>query len=274
MASDFDLIEMKCMKKRLIILLTLFQIILFSGCTPLYEIRGDSPNLDANLTQFLHQWRNDTTTPIAEGNYTNIYLHGDITKGKTVSLTFDDSPDENNTEKVLDILKHYGVKASFFMIASPMSEHNATITKRVFDEEHLVLNHSFTHPHFSKINQEAIVHELNRSSQRIESITGKYPLLFRPPYGSINQEVMDTINAQGYSTILWSLDSLDWTLKDKDAIIDNVTTHVHNGDIILMHSSRANYTSVEALPQIIEQLQNQGYSFQRLDEMLGIKAYR
>ncbi|OHD87925.1 MAG: hypothetical protein A3J39_09800 [Sulfuricurvum sp. RIFCSPHIGHO2_12_FULL_44_8] len=108
----------------------------------------------------------------------------------------------------------------------------------------------------------------------IVNITGKHPLLFRPPYGSINQEVMDTINDQGYTTILWSLDSLDWALQDKDAITENVITHVQNGDIILMHSSRANHASVEALPGIIEQLQSKGYTFLRLDDMLGIKAYR
>lgn len=261
-------------KLLLIIFLFLGPIILFTGCISHYEIRGDSPKLDANLTHFLHQWRDTTTAPIGNGTYTNIHLNGGLSKGKTVALTFDDSPDENNTGKVLDILNLYRIKASFFMIGAPMVDYNATVTKRVFDEGHLVLNHSFNHPHFSKIGNEQIVHELNATSHRIESITGQYPLLFRPPYGSINQEVMNTINAQGYTTILWSLDSLDWALQDKDAIRENVLTHVQNGDIILMHSSRANHASVEALPGIIEQLRTKGYTFQRLDEMLGIKAYR
>lgn len=262
------------MKKLLIILLTLGPIVLFTGCISHYCIRGDSPQLDANLTHFLHQWRDNTTAPIRDGKYTHIYLNGDGSQGKKLALTFDDSPDENNTDKVLDILKFYHVKASFFMIGAPMVDQNITVTKRAFDEGHLVLNHSFTHPHFSKIDKERIVDELNATSHRIENITGKHPLLFRPPYGSINQEVMDTINDQGYTTILWSLDSLDWALQDKDAITENVITHVQNGDIILMHSSRANHASVEALPGIIEQLQSKGYTFLRLDDMLGIKAYR
>jgi len=262
------------MKKLLIILLTLGPIVLFTGCISHYCIRGDSPQLDANLTHFLHQWRDNTTAPIRDGKYTHIYLNGDGSQGKKLALTFDDSPDENNTDKVLDILKFYRIKASFFMIGAPMVDQNITVTKRAFDEGHLVLNHSFTHPHFSKIDKERIVDELNATSHRIENITGKHPLLFRPPYGSINQEVMDTINDQGYTTILWSLDSLDWALQDKDAITENVITHVQNGDIILMHSSRANHASVEALPGIIEQLQSKGYTFLRLDDMLGIKAYR
>lgn len=262
------------MKKLLIILFAFGHIALFTGCVSHYDIRGDSPQLDANLTHFLYQWRENTTAPIRDGNYTNIYLNGELSKGKTVALTFDDSPDENNTDRVLDILKFYHVKASFFMIGAPMVDQNVTVVKRAFDEGHLVLNHSFNHPHFSKIDNEQIIQELNATSHRIESITGKYPLLFRPPYGSINQEVMNTINKQGYTTILWSLDSLDWALKDKDAITDNVITQVENGDIILMHSSRSNHASVEALPGIIEQLQNKGYTFQRLDDMLQIQAYR
>lgn len=262
------------MKKFLNLFLTFGYIALLSGCVSHYEIRGDSPYLDTNLTHFLHQWRNTTTAPITKGNYTHIYLSANSYQDKKLALTFDDSPDENNTGKILDILKHYNITANFFMIGSTMTDYNATVTKRAFDEGHLVLNHSFNHPHFTKIDPEKIIYELNATSKRIENITGKYPLLFRPPYGSINQNVMDTINTQGYTTILWSLDSLDWALKDKDAITKNVINHVHNGDIILMHSGLSNHASVEALPQIIEKLQNQGYLFVRLDDMLAIKAYR
>jgi peptidoglycan/xylan/chitin deacetylase (PgdA/CDA1 family) len=262
------------MKKILLTLILLAQTALWANTDPLYEIRGDSALLDANLTQFLHQWREETTRPIAEGNYTNIYLHGDTTQGKKIALTFDDSPDENNTGKVLDILKLYGVKASFFMIGAPMADLNTTTTKRAADEGHLVLNHSFNHPHFTHISDEEITQEIRSASDRIESITGHYPLLLRPPYGSVNQRVIDALNAQGVKSILWSLDSLDWAMKDKNAIVDNIMTHVQSGDIILMHSSRANNATVEALGEIIEKLRDQGYQFQRVDEILGIKAYR
>lgn len=249
-------------------------LLLMSGCAPMYEIRGESALLDANMSRFLHQWRENTTAPIQSGEYANIYLSGKTTPTKSVALTFDDSPDDNNTALILDILKSHNIKASFFMIASAMNDHNATVTKRASDEGHLVLNHSFTHPHFTKLTPKRIEEELKTTSQKIESITGNYPLLFRPPYGSINQEVMESVNASGYTTILWSLDSLDWAVKEKDAITDNVLTHVRNGDIILMHSSQSNYASVEALPLIIHGLHERGYRFLRVDEMVGIKAYR
>ena len=258
------------MTQLFLFLLLFFQLSLFTGCAPLYEIRGDSPQLDANLTSFLHKWRTDTITPIQSGAYKNVILNGDPTK-KTIALTFDDSPDENNTYKLLDILKSHNIQAAFFMIGGTMRESNITVVKRTYDEGHLVLNHSFNHPRLSDLNESAITSQLSHAALRIETITGRYPLLCRPPYGSINPLVVETINAQGLTSVMWSLDSLDWTLKDPDAVVENVVSNIRNGDIILMHRNR---TSVASLPNVIEQLKKQGYTFQRLDEMLGIKAYR
>lgn len=240
---------------------------------PIYDIRGSSERLDQNLSHFLEQWRIQTISPIREGNYTNIIVNGSADE-KIVALTFDDSPDENVTAWVLDVLKDHHVKATFFMIACTMDDINASVVKRAFDEGHLVLNHSFNHPHFTDMTQDQINHELHAASTRIEEITGKYPKLIRPPYGSLNQTVVDTINTQGFTSVLWSLDSLDWAIKEKEVILQNVLSHVRNGDIILMHSGRSNAASAEALPDIIEKLHSQGYRFVTLESMFGIQAYR
>lgn len=236
----------------------------------IYDIRGNSWLLDANMTLFLGHWRTATVTPIQHGTYKNVIVNGD-TDVKNITLTFDDAPDENNTYKLLDILKAHDVKAAFFMIGGTMKDDNVTVVKRTFDEGHLVLNHSFNHPRMTDLNVTGMDAQLERAAQRIESIAGAYPLLFRPPYGSINPLVINTINDHNMTTVLWSLDSLDWTLKDPDAVIQNVTSNVRNGDIILMHRNRV---SVAALPAVIERLKAQGYTFVRLDTMLGVKAYR
>lgn len=258
------------MHKTILFFILLFQTFLFGNSQTIYDIRGNSWLLDANMTLFLGKWRTDTVTPIQHGMYKNVAVNGDISC-KEICLTFDDAPDENNTDKLLDILKEHHVKAAFFMIGGTMNESNSTVVKRTFDEGHLVLNHSFNHPRMTDLNVSDMNTQLERAAQRIESITGKYPQLFRPPYGSINSQVVDTINAHNMTTVLWSLDSLDWTLKDPDAIIQNVTTNIRNGDIILMHR---NSISVEALPKIIEILKDQGYAFIQLDNMLKLKAYK
>lgn len=258
------------MSKLFFVLVFLFQIALFADTNAIYDIRGESPLLDVNMTQFLDKWRTNTITPVKEGNYTNVIVNGSP-MNKTIALTFDDAPDENNTYKLLDILKTHNVKAAFFMIGGTMVDSNITVVQRANEEGHLILNHTFNHPRLSDLNESAIIYQIDRTASQIETITGRYPLLYRPPYGSINPLVINTVNAQGQTTVLWSLDSLDWTLKDPDAVVTNVTNNIRNGDIILMHR---NPTSVGALPKVIEKLHEMGYTFLRLDELLGIKAYR
>lgn len=261
------------MTTRLIFLLTLVLQLLLSAA-PRYEIRGDSTMLDANMSLFLRQWRDSTTAPIREGNYTNVRLCADCGDTKTVALTFDDSPDENTTFAVLDVLKRYGVKASFFMIGAPMNDLNATAVKRAHDEGHLVLNHSFTHPRLSTLPPDRLIDEIRSAETKIASITGRFPRLVRPPYGSINRSVVDTLNAEGYTTVLWSLDSLDWAIKDPLEIERNVIANIRPGDIVLMHSSRSNAATAKALGPIIERLRSMGYRFETLDRHLGVEGYR
>ena len=258
------------MSKFLLFFTLVFQILLFGDTRTIYDIRGNSWLLDANMSLFLGNWRTATVTPIQHGTYKNVIVNGD-TDVKSVSLTFDDAPDENNTYKLLEILKDHNVKAAFFMIGGTMKDDNVTVVKLTYDQGHLVLNHSFNHPRMTILSSSDMDYQLAHAAQRIESITGQYPMLFRPPYGSINADVVDSINEHNMTTVLWSLDSLDWTLKDPEAVIQNVTSNVRNGDIILMHR---NAVTVVALPKIIENLKAKGYAFVQLDNMLGIKPYR
>lgn len=256
--------------KLLFLFLLLSQTLTFAQSNSNNKIRGNSWFLDVNMTLFLGQWGTNIVTPIQQGIYRNVITNGDISV-KNISLTFDDAPDEINTDKLLDILRENDTKASFFMIGEKMRDENVAVVKRTYDEGHLVLNHSFDHPRMTDLNASSIDSQLNRAAERIEAITGRYPMLFRPPYGSINPLVANTADEHNMTTVLWSLDSLDWTLKDPDAITHLVTTNIHKGDIILMH---CNSGTVASLPTIIKKLKEQGYTFIKLDDMLGVKAYR
>lgn len=258
------------MSKLFFILLFLSQLTLFARPNSYDTIRGNSWFMDLNQTLFLGQWGTNTVNPIAYGTYKNVITHGEGTR-KNITLTFDDAPDEVNTAKLLDILKENSVKASFFMIGENMRGSNIALVKRAYDEGHLVLSHSFSHPRMTDLNATDMGVQLDRTSRRIEEITGKYPLLFRPPYGAINPLVVDVTNEHAMTTILWSMDSLDWGIDDPKPIIQIVSSKIQSGDIIMMH---CNSSSVGALTQIIKNLKEQGYTFMSLDEMLKIKAYR
>lgn len=258
------------MSKLFFILLLLSHLSLFARPNSCDTIRGNSWFMDVNQTLFLGQWGTNTVNPIAYGTYKNVITHGEGTR-KNITLTFDDAPDEVNTPKLLDILKENGVKASFFMIGENMRGSNIALVKRAYDEGHLVLSHSFSHPRMTDLNVTDMSAQLERTSRRIEEITGKYPLLFRPPYGAINPLVVDVINEHNMTTILWSMDSLDWGIDDPKPIVQIVSSKIQSGDIIMMH---CNSSSVGALPLIIKNLKEQGYTFMSLDEMLKLKAYR
>ncbi len=258
------------MYKLFFILLLLNQLSLFAHSNSRDSIRGNSWFMDVNQTLFLGQWGTNTVKPLPVGTYKNVITHGDGTL-KNITLTFDDAPDELNTHKLLDILKENDVKASFFMIGENMRGSNIALVKRAYDEGHLVLSHSFSHPRMTDLNATGMSAQLDRTSQRIEEITGKYPLLFRPPYGAINPLVVDVTNEHNMTTILWSMDSLDWAIDDPKPIVQIVGSKIQSGDIIMMH---CNSSSVGALTQIIKNLKEQGYTFVSLEDLLKIKAYR
>ncbi len=105
---------------------------------------------------------------------------------KKVALSFDDGPDPEWTPKILDILKRYNVKGTFFMIGE-IAEDNIGVMQRVYREGHEIGNHTWTHPDISEISNRQVDLELNLTERLFASELGVQPLYFRPPY-SIDQE--------------------------------------------------------------------------------------
>lgn len=209
---------------------------------------------------------------LARANCTDVFIHG-FRAEKKVALTFDDGPDNDLTPKLLDILKKYNVKVSFFVIGSRV-DNAPGVLKRAVEEGHVVLNHSFSHPEFRKIDTNAVKKEILDNEDKIYSAIGLRPAIVRPPYGSVDQRVVNTIKELGYKTALWSIDTLDWQNRNKDKIISIVTSSVKPEDIILMHMNEDKTATLEAVPELIEKLKKCGYGFVTLDEMLEVNAYK
>jgi polysaccharide deacetylase family sporulation protein PdaB len=209
---------------------------------------------------------------LARANTTEVFIHG-FKNQKKVALTFDDGPDSQLTPKLLDILKKYDVKASFFVIGNRV-DNSPGVLKRIAEEGHLVLNHSYTHPEFKKLDNNAIKKEILDNEEKIYSTIGLRPAIVRPPYGSVDQRVANLIKDLGYKTALWSIDTLDWQNRNKDKIISNVMSSVKTEDIILMHMNEDKTATLDAVPELIEKLKKSGYGFVTLDEMLEVNAYK
>ena len=180
---------------------------------------------------------------------------------KTVALTFDDGPNGKYTEKLLDGLKKREVKASFFLVGQCI-EGNEAIVRRMAEEGHLIGVHCMEHTDLTKESEEAAVSQLEETREMIRSITGKKPEYLRPPYGSWNESLGEKTDME---PVFWSVDSIDWKLKNTSGIVRKVIHDTKNGDIILMHDEFS--TSVEAAFQIIDNLTANGYTFVTVDEL-------
>lgn len=181
---------------------------------------------------------------------------------KYVALTFDDGPSRKCTPVLLDGLKERDVHVTFFLMGKNI-EGNEEIVKRMSDEGHLIGNHSYEHIQLTKAGPEAVCEAVEHTQKQIEAITGKRPEYIRPPYGDWNEELEEEI---GMIPVLWSVDSLDWKLKDTGKILRRVLKDVKDGDIILLHDIFS--SSVEAALELIDILQKEGYVFVTADELL------
>lgn len=195
---------------------------------------------------------------------------------KRVSLTFDDGPDDIWTPRILSVLAQYGVKATFNCVGYRV-EQNPQMLLRILQQGHMLANHSYNHPNLTKISIELARGQVNYTSDIIQQITGVRPRFFRPPYGALNNEVIQMLMGLGYKILFWDVDSLDWAGLTAEQVSINVLSNTGPGSIILMHFAGGTGESLEdtvqALPYIIQTLSNEGYSFVTISELLSEPAY-
>lgn len=189
----------------------------------------------------------------------------EITGHKYIALTFDDGPMPESTNRILETLDQYDAKATFFMLGNNVQA-NPDLAKKVADNGHEIANHSITHADLNKVNAEQVRKEMIDSKKIIENVTGKTPTLFRPPYGSKNDAVHEIANETEQSIALWSIDTYDWQHLNPNATFEKVQANVKPGSIILMHD--IHQESADALPRVMEFLNEEGYEFVTMTELL------
>lgn len=203
--------------------------------------------------------------------YDGIYIdnkHGDKCDDKVVYLTFDAGYENGNVEKNLNVLKEKNVNGAFFVLGN-LIEKNTQLVLRMFDEGHLVCNHTYSHKSMANKSQSEIKAELEHLEKTCYELTGhnidKY---YRPPEGKFDEDSLLCVKNLGYKTVFWSFAYADWDNgkqmscdKAKSKILDNV----HNGAIILLHPTSK--TNASILGEVIDELKSQGYRFGTLDEL-------
>lgn len=185
-----------------------------------------------------------------------------FTETKKIALTFDDGPHPRYTEELLDGLAERNVKATFFLLGQNI-EGREDIIRRMAEEGHLIGNHTYYHVDITKLSQNEACREILDTSEQITAITGQPVEYIRPPFGSWDKELECEVMM---IPVFWSVDTLDWTTKNEDQIVQKVVTKIEENDIILMHDSYD--STVKAALRIIDLLQAEGYEFVTADELI------
>jgi peptidoglycan/xylan/chitin deacetylase (PgdA/CDA1 family) len=183
-------------------------------------------------------------------------------------MTFDDGPHPKLTPKLLDLLKERNIKATFFVIGKCVAEF-PDIAKRIVDEGHEIANHSWNHPQLTKLSPTAFAAEITQTNEAIEKATGIRPVVMRPPYGAINPTLTKRLNEEyGLSVILWSVDPLDWKIRNSDHVSSHIIKNAAPGAIILAHDIHA--STIDAMPAALDALQSKGYTFATVSELIAM----
>lgn len=187
---------------------------------------------------------------------------------KQIAFTFDDGPG-GNTEMLLDGLKERNAKASFFLLGSK-AEDCPELVARMFDEGHLVGNHTYSHVNLRKCSNSEIKEQIEKTNAVLESITGEAPSFIRPPYGAYTGLMLERIDE---IPVLWSMCPKDWEHEnDEDYICSYIVEHARDGQIVLLHDPRP--ATVPAVLRAMDILKEEGYEFVRADELLCRKGAR
>lgn len=189
------------------------------------------------------------------------------TEEPKIALTFDAAWGNDDTKKIMEILKKHDVKVTFFMTGGWVESYPDDV-KMILAEGHDLGNHSQNHKNMSQISDSEKEKELMSVHDKVKELTGYDMFLFRPPYGDYDSKLINVVRKCNYYAIQWDVDSLDWKDYGVESIIKTVTQNKHlgNGSIILCHNG-AKYTA-EALETLIITLKDAGYEFVPLSELI------
>ncbi len=197
--------------------------------------------------------------------------HNHVNSGYKIALTFDDGPHPRYTMEILELLKQYDIRATFFFVGENVIYYPDT-ARAVAKAGHEIGNHTYTHicPDNQHDNSAQLRRELAECEDAIQRVTDTSPKLFRPPQGSWNDTLYALARERDYDIVLWNIDTLDWAHTPPEQILEHVLTQIQPGDIILMHDYHSNgCTTVDALKSIIPTLMARGFHFVTVSELLG-----
>lgn len=189
---------------------------------------------------------------------------------KVCAVTFDAAWDDSDTDILISVLKKYNVPATFFVVGSWAEKYPESV-KKFHSAGHEIMNHSDTHPHIDQLSDVKIKEEIENCNNKIETLTGVRPILFRGPYGEYNNAVIQEAENQNMFVLQWDVDSLDWKNLSVEDIATRVTNRVKPGSVMLFHNGAKNTPA--ALEIIFKNLQEKGFTFVKASDLIYKENY-
>ncbi len=189
---------------------------------------------------------------------------------KLVAITFDDGPSEY-TPKLLDALKKYNVKATFFVLGV-RSANKLNILKRINNEGHELASHTYNHYALTNLSNSSIFREINNTDRYIIKAKKKPAFLVRPPYGDFNGRVRNIFYNKGKACIMWSFDTRDWANKNVSYVKNLLVDKTKDGDIVLLHDIHK--TTVDGFIAALPILVKKGFKFVTVSELMKLREIK
>ncbi|MFT4613702.1 MAG: peptidoglycan/xylan/chitin deacetylase (PgdA/CDA1 family) [Bacteroidia bacterium] len=206
-------------------------------------------------------------------------IGGVDTDEKVIALTYDDGPNPPHTQAMLEVLARHNIKATFFLKGRNVDAFPELVSL-IAAAGHEIGNHSYYHVPMTSFSRAKMKAEAQRVNAQLEEILGVAPQLFRPPYGAQGPGLKLALDELQMTSILANAMGLDWEITDGQVIAEKVLADVGPGSIILLHDGHGEPDepndqegragTVAATELIITQLQEEGYRFATVSELLAL----
>ncbi len=215
---------------------------------------------------------NGTTSAAVYFGYSTrkVPIYNVDTNEKQVAISFDAAWGADKTQEIIEILDEFDAKATFFLVGFWVDDYPEMV--KAIDEAGLEIGtHSNTHPDMIKLDKATMKNELETCIGKIKAITSKDVKLFRAPFGSYNNDLLDVASGLGLKTIQWDVDSLDWKGLSANEICQRIMSRVKNGSIILMHNNSDHV--LDGLRLVLNRLKVAGYKVTAISDLVYESDY-
>ena len=211
------------------------------------------------------------TVETSAGNERLLPVYNVETEEKKVAFTMNCAWNADDIDSILDTLEKNNVKITFFMVGEWIDKYPEAV-KKIYEAGHEIANHSDTHKHVNNLSYEDNVKEIKNANEKIKNITGEENKIYRAPYGEYNNTVIKAAKDNGFVTIQWSLDTLDYTGITGEEMWNRISGKLKAGDIILSHNGTEH--TAEALDMLIKNIKEKGFEIVKVSDLIYHDNYK